>query len=240
MPITISYRIKHAYKTAAEWAAAIPAPVLLAGEYGIESDTEKRKLGDGTTAWSALPYDGAFGAALNAINALTPSANTFAYFTDPTTAALTGLTAFGRSLLDDADAAAGRATLGLGSVDNTADSVKPVSTAQATALAAKAPLVATQLIVAASGALSVADIGKQIVFTTGGVTLTLPDDATAAIPAAALFYVLNFSGAAVTIARGAGVALYDTAVTNADVTMAFGQHAWLTKNGANNWAIWLS
>lgn len=33
-------------------------PVLLAGEPGVESDTENLKIGDGRTAWSGLPYFG--------------------------------------------------------------------------------------------------------------------------------------------------------------------------------------
>jgi hypothetical protein len=110
MAVTITYRLKHAYKTAAEWTAA--DPVLLAGEYGIESDTKKRKLGDGVTAWTALDYDGALGAALTALNGLTPAADRVPYFTGASSAALATFTAFGRSLIDDADAAAGRATLG--------------------------------------------------------------------------------------------------------------------------------
>ncbi len=35
--------------TAANWTAA--NPVLLAGEMALESDTNKIKIGDGTTAW---------------------------------------------------------------------------------------------------------------------------------------------------------------------------------------------
>jgi len=40
--------------TAAEWTAA--NPVLLLREFGIETDTRRLKMGDGTTAWASLPY----------------------------------------------------------------------------------------------------------------------------------------------------------------------------------------
>ena len=40
--------------TAAEWTSA--NPVLSAGEMGIETDTQRSKFGDGTTAWASLPY----------------------------------------------------------------------------------------------------------------------------------------------------------------------------------------
>ena len=52
---------------------------------------------------------------LDAIAGLAPAADQVAYWTGAASAALTGLTAFGRSLIDGADAAAARATLGLGS-----------------------------------------------------------------------------------------------------------------------------
>ena len=39
---------------AASWSSA--NPVLLLGEWGMESDTGKTKLGDGTSAWNALAY----------------------------------------------------------------------------------------------------------------------------------------------------------------------------------------
>lgn len=42
--------------TAAEWASA--NPTLAAGEMGIETDTNKFKVGNGSTAWSSLPYGG--------------------------------------------------------------------------------------------------------------------------------------------------------------------------------------
>ena len=40
--------------TAANWTAA--NPVLGQGEVGLETDTKKLKVGDGTTAWSQLNY----------------------------------------------------------------------------------------------------------------------------------------------------------------------------------------
>ena len=41
---------------ATAWASV--NPVLLDGEMGIESDTDKFKIGDGTTPWNGLPYGG--------------------------------------------------------------------------------------------------------------------------------------------------------------------------------------
>jgi len=46
--------IQHKRGTAAEWTAA--DPTLVAGQVGVETDTGKFKVGDGSTAWSALGY----------------------------------------------------------------------------------------------------------------------------------------------------------------------------------------
>src|SRR6185295_3405548 len=83
--------------TAAGWTST--NPVLAAGEPGLESDTARIKFGDGTTAWSALPYF-------------------------------------------------------LGHVDDRSDASKPVSSAQAGAIAARQPLDSD---LAAIAALSPAD-----------------------------------------------------------------------------------
>lgn len=45
--------------TAAQWTTA--NPVLASGEPGFETDTNKQKIGDGTSTWSALPYQGSGG-----------------------------------------------------------------------------------------------------------------------------------------------------------------------------------
>ncbi len=45
--------------TAAAWTSA--NPVLAAGEEGYETDTRKRKVGNGTSTWAQLAYDVAEG-----------------------------------------------------------------------------------------------------------------------------------------------------------------------------------
>jgi hypothetical protein len=82
------------------------------GELGYETDTQRWKRGNGSTAWNSLPYS-----------------DIAARIGDSTTA--------GRALLTAADAAAQRTALSLGNVDNTADTAKPVSTAQATSIGLK-------------------------------------------------------------------------------------------------------
>jgi hypothetical protein len=43
--------------TAANWTST--NPTLAAGEFGLETDTLKLKLGNGSTAWNSLSYVGA-------------------------------------------------------------------------------------------------------------------------------------------------------------------------------------
>ena len=51
---TSRQRIQLRRDTAVNWTAA--NPVLAAGEVGVETDTGKLKIGNGTTAWVSLDY----------------------------------------------------------------------------------------------------------------------------------------------------------------------------------------
>jgi hypothetical protein len=55
--------------TAAQWTST--DPTLAAGEWGYETDTNKVKIGDGTTAWISLGYQGAGDVTLTGTQTLT-------------------------------------------------------------------------------------------------------------------------------------------------------------------------
>jgi hypothetical protein len=83
--------------TAAQWTTA--NPVLAAGEMGYETDTGNFKMGDGSTLWNAMAYEGADKA--NLVHTHTASQ-------------ISDSTAIGRTVLTAADAAAVRTAIGAG------------------------------------------------------------------------------------------------------------------------------
>lgn len=81
MPVKTVLKLRNG--TASQWTST--NPVLAKGELGIETDTQKSKYGDGTTAWTALPYSVAnasgtstvdWSSVLNKPTTFTPSAHT--------------------------------------------------------------------------------------------------------------------------------------------------------------------
>lgn len=106
--------------TAANWTAA--NPTLASGELGGETDTGKLKLGNGSTAWNSLAYQGG----VTSVNGNTGVVTGLATTASPTfTGTVSGVT---------------KTMVGLGNVDNTSDANKPVSSAQQTALDLKSPI----------------------------------------------------------------------------------------------------
>ena len=55
-PTTVNVRLKLRSDTASNWTSA--NPTLLTGELGRETDTGKIKIGNGSTAWTSLAYQG--------------------------------------------------------------------------------------------------------------------------------------------------------------------------------------
>ena len=55
----MAVQIQFRNDTAANWTSA--NPTLAAGEMGVETDTDKFKIGDGATAWTSLGYGGLVG-----------------------------------------------------------------------------------------------------------------------------------------------------------------------------------
>jgi len=53
-PTTVNVRLQLRADTAANWTAA--NPTLLANEVGLETDTKKLKVGNGSSAWNSLAY----------------------------------------------------------------------------------------------------------------------------------------------------------------------------------------
>lgn len=131
--------------TAAEWTSA--NPTLAAREVGVETDTHKAKIGDGTTAWTSLAYlvaaAGALDGALDDLTDVTITAaasgdilryNGSAWVdvdgttifqpldSDLTAIAALTTTTTGRSLLAAADAAAIRTIAGVGTIGTQASS----------------------------------------------------------------------------------------------------------------------
>ena len=51
----MAFKIQLRRGTAAQWTTA--NPILADGEMGVESDTRKVKIGNGSTAWNSLPYN---------------------------------------------------------------------------------------------------------------------------------------------------------------------------------------
>ena len=71
--VTRSVRLEFRRDTASNWTAA--NPVLKAGEPGFEVDTGRLKIGNGTTPWNSLPYQGTSSGAQGVFDGGGPATN---------------------------------------------------------------------------------------------------------------------------------------------------------------------
>jgi hypothetical protein len=151
--------------------AAASNPVLLAGEPGVETDTGKLKIGNGSSNWNALPYVG------------TGTSDEYHEYANLAAFPVTG-TADRVYLAQDTGKLyrwngstyvqlADKASVGLASVDNTSDTSKPVSTAQQTALDGKVPNLVPTAVKTSAYTAAVADLIPADT-TSAAFTVTLP------------------------------------------------------------------
>lgn len=162
--------------------------------------------GSDTDAWTDI---GSIPATIVALAALTPAADRLAYFNGTSTAALTTLTAFARTLLAGADAATMRTALGLGSAallssagvlqpSNNLSDVSAVATARTNlGLGSAALLAAAAVLQAANNLSDLANAGTARTNLGLGVVATKADLST--LLAAGSGISLSLSGGVVTI-----------------------------------------
>lgn len=160
MSITQTALMQQRRDTAANWTSA--NPTLLAGEIGIESDTNKIKIGDGSTAWTSLAYrPWSQVSAYPFVNADIASAAAIAY------SKLATLTSGNIVLGSSANVATSTAVTGDVTISNTG------VTAIATGVIVNADVNASAAI---AGTKISPDFGAQNITTTGNITINSQGD----------------------------------------------------------------
>ena len=141
-------RLRFPAFTAAKWTTA--NPLLQRGELGVETDTRKIKVGDGITYWNDLEYAKAYSDWGNIAGDITEQTDLVDFVNAAVAAEANIRSQADQQLQANIDNVAAdlsaheqdtnnphdvtKAQVGLGNVDNTSDTDKPVSNAQATAI----------------------------------------------------------------------------------------------------------
>jgi hypothetical protein len=195
------------------------------------ADGSTEFIGDGSAltgvpaVWASIT---GLPAAISSVAALTPAADRLPYYTDGSAAALATLTAFGRNLLDDADAAAGRTTLGLGTA-----ATATVQTSGADNTAGRV------LALPASGNTGTFGLG-------GNFGLQLADLDAAVIPSGLYFFNTasgttgtnpGFAAGAVLVLQGIGTGTNAPLMIAVERSSGAGRMAWRSSQGGT-WGAW--
>ena len=247
--------------TAANWTSA--DPTLAAGEFAIETDTDKYKIGDGSTAWTSLGYSSLPAGVLQLSGgAMTGAITTNSTFdgrdvaADGATAdaalpkaggAMTGAITT-NSTFDGVDIATRDAILT--STTTTANAALPTATAAstyaplasptftgtATAGGINAPIHSVNTQTGTSYTLVLGDANGLVDTDNGSAnTVTVPPNSSVAFPVGTQVLVVQQGGGQTTIVAGSGVSLR----AKGGLKLAGGSYAGATliKRSTNDWYV---
>ena len=248
--------------TAATWTAN--DPILYAGQIGYETDTQKMKVGDGSTAWSGLSY-------VSAAATISDGSITNAKLADVATQTIKGRIAVGTGVPTDLTATQVRTIINVedgadvtdatnvdaaGAVMNTdtstasmsfvideddmsSDSATKVPTQQSVKAYADTKADLNNTFNAQTGTtytLVLSDNSKVVTLSNASaITMTVPPNSSVAFPTGAEITIIQKGAGQVTVAAGSGVTI-NSADSNLKLT---GQYsgATLIKESTNTWYL---
>ena len=176
--------------TAAQWTST--NPTLSSGEWGLETDTNKVKIGDGTTAWTSLGYTGAGDVTLTGTQTLTNKT-----LTTPVIA----------SISNSGTITVPTGTLTLATLTGTETLTNKTLTAPIVNLTLNAQTGTTYTFV-------LTDNGKLVTASNASAqTYTIPPNSSVAYATGAQINVIAIGAGQVSFAAGAGVTIASTGAT---------------------------
>lgn len=206
--------------TAALWTSV--NPILASGEIGVETDTLKSKIGDGSTAWVSLGYTkGVDQTARDTANSAASDAGTAQGAAD----AAQGAADAAQSAANVANSTANTGLSLAGTANATANAALPKAGGQMTGAIKKAQ--GSNIASAATVNLAIAT--GNAVSITGTVTITAFGTVTAGAE-----YMATFTGTGGTLTHNATSLILPAA---ADITWAIGDSMRLLSLGSGNWRV---